>query len=406
MDELDWPTSAGWPVQGAAETRGLPSVAAAASRLPDDATFLGIDELWRGPRPPSSRDRAQRLIEQRLIEQRLIEQRLISPRIPRRSQPWAPTSPRPSTCRPTSRPRSASWRSGSTSDEWGPDLRTRGAAHRRPRRPGVAVPHGDVRRGRSGTSRSSTASRSTSRTNGSCCAARPTASPPSTPSPSSPSRAVRASPTTRRWTTDATGLGRRHGHAAVQAGRQARRRSGAAGPSRRGLTHRAVVRGVRSRRTPRRPCSSCSPSTCSPLDLVGLDRATLADRLVGALRGVVAGLGLHLAVDLRAKQDAEGAQEQPEVEDDDTGERAVGGRVAAERRHVERERERAEQPQDGGDQRARRDPGPARGRRGAVRGGRPRRARRGTAGRAARSGRPGRPPVRRSTARSCPAQRG
>lgn len=45
MDELEWPTSAG-AVQGAADTLQMPNVAAAASRLPDDATYLGIDELW------------------------------------------------------------------------------------------------------------------------------------------------------------------------------------------------------------------------------------------------------------------------------------------------------------------------------------------------------------------------
>lgn len=45
MDELTWPTSAG-AVQGAAQARGLEDVVAAATRLPDDATYLDIDQLW------------------------------------------------------------------------------------------------------------------------------------------------------------------------------------------------------------------------------------------------------------------------------------------------------------------------------------------------------------------------
>lgn len=45
MTELDWPATAG-EVQAAAETVDEPEVAAAATRLPDDGSWLDIDELW------------------------------------------------------------------------------------------------------------------------------------------------------------------------------------------------------------------------------------------------------------------------------------------------------------------------------------------------------------------------
>ena len=48
MDELNWPVSAG-EVEGAAEfvtEEWSDAVAVAAQRLPDDATYLEIDELW------------------------------------------------------------------------------------------------------------------------------------------------------------------------------------------------------------------------------------------------------------------------------------------------------------------------------------------------------------------------
>lgn len=49
MEELEWPASAG-AVQGAAEVavdeEWRPDVTAAAQRLPDDGSYLDIDELW------------------------------------------------------------------------------------------------------------------------------------------------------------------------------------------------------------------------------------------------------------------------------------------------------------------------------------------------------------------------
>lgn len=46
LDELvEWPVSAG-RVQAAAEAKGELEAAAAASRLPDDGTWVDMDELW------------------------------------------------------------------------------------------------------------------------------------------------------------------------------------------------------------------------------------------------------------------------------------------------------------------------------------------------------------------------
>lgn len=49
MEELAWPASSG-AVEGAAEVavddQWSDAVVAAAQRLPDDGSYLGIDELW------------------------------------------------------------------------------------------------------------------------------------------------------------------------------------------------------------------------------------------------------------------------------------------------------------------------------------------------------------------------
>lgn len=45
MSELDWPVTSG-EVRGAAETLGEDEVVVAATRLPDEGTWLEIDELW------------------------------------------------------------------------------------------------------------------------------------------------------------------------------------------------------------------------------------------------------------------------------------------------------------------------------------------------------------------------
>lgn len=50
MDELTWPASTG-QVIGAAEMQDDPEVAAAAKRLPDDGTWLQIEELWQDLEP-------------------------------------------------------------------------------------------------------------------------------------------------------------------------------------------------------------------------------------------------------------------------------------------------------------------------------------------------------------------
>lgn len=42
---VEWPVSAG-RVRAAAEAQGEPDVAAAATRLPDDGTWVEMDELW------------------------------------------------------------------------------------------------------------------------------------------------------------------------------------------------------------------------------------------------------------------------------------------------------------------------------------------------------------------------
>ena len=50
MSELDWPVTTG-EVLGAAETLDEPTVLEAARRLPDDGTWVEIDDLWADLRP-------------------------------------------------------------------------------------------------------------------------------------------------------------------------------------------------------------------------------------------------------------------------------------------------------------------------------------------------------------------
>jgi E1-E2 ATPase/Domain of unknown function (DUF4118) len=91
-------------------------------------------------------------------------------------------------------------------------------------------------------------------------------------------------------------------------------------------------------------------------DVVGGVGLALPQRLLGPGGGVLGGLQLHLGVQLRAEQHRERAQEQPEHQDDDAGQGAVGLVVVAEGADVQREHQRAGHPQDRGHDRAPADP--------------------------------------------------